>query len=102
MAEKLVKAALIGWAVAFFLVIVVTGEFPDSEDKFRIILFLSLAPGTIVGIITAYIIEKANKSPKTEITLESKLQELKRLLEQGVLTQEEFDEQKKKILNENL
>lgn len=102
MVEKLVKAALIGWAVAIFLVIVISGEFPDSEDEFRMVLFLSLAPGAIVGIITAYIIEKANKSPKTEATLESKLQELKRLLEQGVLTQEEFDKQKKKILNENL
>ena len=102
MAEKLVKAALIGWAVAFFLVIVIGGDFPDSEADFRFILFLSLAPGAIVGIITAYIIERANKSPKKEATLESRLQELKKLLEQGVLTHEEFDEQKKKILNENL
>ena len=71
MAEKLVKAALIGWAVAFFLVIVIGGDFPDSEADFRFILFLSLAPGAIVGIITAYIIERANKSPKKEALLVS-------------------------------
>ena len=99
--EKLLAGALIGWLIAFVLMCVVFGSFPRSLSDFQLSIFLSLAPGTIVGIIVTYITAKVSNNQPPAVnseTQEERLIKLKTLLDQGVLTQEEFDEQKKKIL----
>lgn len=59
-AKKLLKGALIGWGVAFLLMCLIAGEFPNEDYEFRWFIFLSLAPGAVIGIIVTYIINKSN------------------------------------------
>lgn len=61
MQKKLLKGALIGWGVAFLLVCIIGGS-PENEFGFRWYIFLSLAPGAIIGIIVTYIINKSNNN----------------------------------------
>ena len=77
------------------------GSFPKNLSDAQYPLFLSLAPGAIIGIIVTYVVNKSSDSnvpPVKQETLEDRLIKLKSLLDQGVLTKEEFEEQKKKIL----
>ncbi len=98
--KRLLKFALGGWAVAFLAASIFLGG-EDSLFDIKSLLFLSLAPGAITGLIIGHIMNKndAPKSIEFSKSPESRLIELKNLLDQGVLSQEEFDEQKKKILN---
>lgn len=98
--KRLLKSALIGWLVAFLGSSILIGG-DDTIFDGQFLLFLSLAPGAIAGIIVSQILNKSNESFKMvqSKTPESRLMDLKNLLEQGVINQEEFEEQKKKILN---
>lgn len=103
---KIVKAALIGWAIALGIFIILFGEYPPEFGNFMMMLTTSAAPGIIVGIMTLNFIEKGKNttlpnSNNQTYSLETKLQGLKNLLDQGILTKEEFEEQKRKFLNEN-
>ena len=67
-------------------------------------LWITSIPGALFGAIAGILANnKENKveavAIKNEETLESKMKGLKNLLDEGLLTQEEFDEQKKKVLN---
>jgi len=63
---------------------------------------LALIPGIILGSIFYHVVLRDNESQQPNvISLESRLKELKNLLDQGILTKEEFEEQKRKLLNEN-
>lgn len=98
LSRKLIKGALIGWFIAFVAVKYLLGF-----NSIELELFLSMAPGAIAGVIIVYVINKPNKQPTQQIIKDSKedrLIKLKSLLDQNVLTQEEFDEQKKRILSE--
>ena len=103
---KLVKAALIGWAIALGIFIILFGEYPPEFGHFMMMLTTSAAPGIIVGIMALNFMEKGKNSSSSNsnnqsYSLETKLQGLKNLLDQGILTKEEFEEQKRKLLNEN-
>ena len=101
MGEKVFIGALLGWAGAFILMCMIFGSFPKNLSDAQYPLFLSLAPGSIIGIIVTYVVNKSSDSnlpPVKQETLEDRLIKLKSLLDQGVLTKEEFEEQKKKIL----
>ena len=67
------------------------------------ILFLAL-PGALIGAIAGILMNNQEKKGEKSViketeTMESKLRGLKNLLDEGLLTQEEFDEQKKRLLN---
>ena len=102
MGQKLLKGALLGWGGAIIATCVITNT---SVNEF--IVFLSLAPGAIVGIIVVYIMEKSKQTNETRqvnnsiSSVEDSLMKLKSLLDQGALTQEEFNARKKKLLNED-
>ena len=101
MGEKVFIGALLGWAGAFILMCMIFGSFTKNLSDAQYPLFLSLAPGAIIGIIVTYVVNKSSDSnvpPVKQETLEDRLIKLKSLLDQGVLTKEEFEEQKKKIL----
>ncbi len=101
MAGKLLAGALIGWLIAFFSICAIAGEMPGDSAGMRITLFLSLAPGVIIGIIVTYIINRFSQhsvSEEEDHLLENRLEKLKSLFDQGIITQEEFNEQKQKIL----
>lgn len=103
MGQKLLKGALLGWLGAIIAISVLSQKSPNS-----FMVFLSLAPGAIVGIIVVYIMERSKmdslhgaQQSNTPASVEDRLIKLKSLLEQGALTQEEFDERKKKLLSED-
>lgn len=102
--KRLLNYALSGWGIAFLGAWLLLGG-EDSlfgeEGGLQLLLFLSLAPGAIGGLIVGHMVNKNSEQPKTEQikTPEERLVDLKSLLEKGVLSQEEFEEQKKKILN---
>lgn len=103
MGKKLFLGALCGWVGAFLLVCIIAGEFPDSLEAVQWLLFISLAPGAIIGIIVTYIVNKSSNSNTPLVqqeTREERLTKLKALLDQDVLTKEEFEEQKKRILED--
>lgn len=98
--KRLLKYALSGWAIAFLGAWLLLGG-EDSlfgeEGEIQFLLFLSLAPGAIAGLIVGHLVNKNNEPPEIEQikTPEERLVDLKNLLERGVLTPEEFDDQKK-------
>ena len=59
--------------------------------------------GGIIGIVITYIVNKPTNSHSSSIkrdNIEERLIKLKTLLDQGILNKEEFEQQKKKILEE--
>ena len=100
--KRILWSALTGWLL-FSLPLAVScgsdmGIFLDPS------LWIMSIPGALFGAIAGILANnKENKvetvAIKNEETLESKMKGLKKLLNEGILTQEEFDEQKKKILN---
>lgn len=106
--KKLLLGAVLGWLCAFLMVFLIFGEVPHDEASFRIIGFLSLAPGSIIGLIVTYFLNKSNKNEaidNNQTTIHSRnksvteqLTELKSLFDAGVLNQEEFSNQKSVIL----
>ena len=100
---RILWSALTGWFLFCIPVVVYYGDgdmslFLDPD------LYLFSIPGALFGAIAGILVNnkenRATTTPvKNEETLESKIKGLKNLLDEGLLTQEEFDEQKKKILN---
>lgn len=104
---KLLIGTLAGWAIALGLVCLLIPELPKGEE-WRLWLLLTLAPGAISGIIVTYVINtkknsKNKEQDKTVVVGTQSVQEqlwgLKQLLDSGVISQEEFDNQKAKILS---
>lgn len=106
---------LAGWVLSFLLICIIIGGDPKEwinmdEFAFRLILFVSFPMGAIIGstVVLAYRksvkdknknVEQATK-PSVAKDKVTKLKELKELMETGILTQDEFNQQKEKILNE--
>lgn len=115
MFDKILGGAICGWLVAFMVVWGLMFNFDtklfESEVTVRTIAFLSFAPGAIIGIITAYGSSKSkekkqqdnNASEKSQssapVDRVEQLKKIKELLDAGILTQEEFNTEKSKILN---
>lgn len=105
--KKILRGALIGWIL--FAVPVVACDTISWNNSLESSLlepmtWLMSIPGALFGAIVGIIsIKKEHKEQTVQTkepeTLESKIKGLKNLLDEGLLTQEEFDEQKKKILN---
>ncbi|MBQ7968118.1 MAG: SHOCT domain-containing protein [Bacteroidaceae bacterium] len=98
---RVLRGALIGWLL-FTLPIAVScgrdmGIFLDPH------LWIMSIPGALFGAIAGILMNNKEKRGTpvviNEESFESKIKGLKNLLDEGLLTQEEFDEQKKKILN---
>jgi len=110
---------IIGWILSFILICLIIGGsieeiFSMDEFVFRTILFISFPMGAILG--TTFVLayrkvakdKQANKqtniqaaTPTNQKDTVTKLKELKELLDSGVLTQEEFNAQKEKLLAEH-
>lgn len=110
---------IIGWILSFILICFIIGGriedmFSMDEFVFRMILFISFPMGAILG--TTFVLayrkvakdKQANKqtniqaaTPTNQKDTVTKLKELKELLDSGVLTQEEFNAQKEKLLAEH-
>ena len=118
MAEKAIRGALIGWAI-FFLAYSMIIRFPETEAEWKIAIFLSMAPGVVVGILIAYVSSKkkddnassnnitqtsvSNVSEvKPEKSVTEQLLELKNLKDSGIVSEEEFKTLKHKLLNDEL
>ena len=96
--KKILVGALTGWLMFSMSIAVSCGNISDLLYVPRI-WSLSL-PGALFGALAGILMaQKTNKETSQSETLESKIKDLKKLLDEGLLTQEEFDEQKKKILN---
>jgi len=107
------KYALIGAVVGFFatylLVGLLEGEAPGRIGALDLILYL---PGAIIGAIVGFACggkedssEIAKRSIKQDTqpqdrTAVSELLDYKKLLDSGIITQEEFDKKKEKLLKE--
>ncbi len=107
---------IIGWILSFILICFIIGGriedmFSMDEFVFRMILFISFPMGAILGTTFVLVSRKvakdkeANKqtiaAPSNQKDTVTKLKELKELLDSGVLTQEEFNAQKEKLLAEH-
>lgn len=106
---------ILGWIFSFILICFIAGgsieELMTMEEvAFRIILFISFPMGAILGMTFVLVYRKVaqeKKAPKQTIAttiqkdMVTKLKELKELLDSGVLSQEEFDSQKEKLLAES-
>lgn len=107
---------IIGWILSFILICFIIGGriedmFSMDEFVFRMILFISFPMGAILGTTFVLVSRKvakdkeANKqtiaAPTNQKDTVTKLKELKELLDSGVLTQEEFNAQKEKLLAEH-
>lgn len=84
--------------------------FSMDEFVFRMILFISFPMGAILGTTFVLVSRKVAKdkeenkqtaAPIVQKDTVTKLKELKELLDSGVLTQEEFNAQKEKLLAEH-
>lgn len=108
------RGVIWGWLVAFLCIFTIRslygGDLGKIEsDGWILMIIISLIPGGIFGAVVTNSINNKNKAEmsnanpsimiKEEKILVEQLTELKDLLDKGILTQEEFDEQKKKILN---
>ena len=89
--------AFIGW-LTFVLALSAGNSMEDIISDFGVIGAFSL-PGALIGVIIGKLTGKKIEKKIGNETLESKIKGLKNLLDEGLLTQEEFDEQKKKVLN---
>lgn len=103
---RLLLGGLIGWIIAVIAVFVISGDSKTGEYWLRFVAFLSLAPGGISGLLVTHMLNKKSSNSVDKKTMNSdnvksvpeQLQVLKSLLDSGVLSQEEFEDQKKKIL----
>lgn len=105
--KRILRYALIGWLL--FATPIVACDTISWGNEFiysvlKPMVWLLAIPGALFGAIVGILLNnKENKAESTTVkneeTLESKIKGLKNLLDEGLLTQEEFDEQKKKILN---
>lgn len=97
---KLIAAILGGWIMSYISLSILLGPFDGDDVIYGI--GLALIPSIILGSIFYHVVLRDNESQQPNvISLESRLKELKNLLDQGILTKEEFEEQKRKLLNEN-
>lgn len=99
LAIKLLLGALIGWMGAYLLMkIIFKGNyFIDFEFD----LFLSLAPGVVIGLLVVHMLNKnssSNETPINQTSVAEQIARLKQLLDNGILTTEEFNTQKSVIL----
>ena len=104
---------IIGWILSFILICLISGDSIDNifkEDEFRFILFISFPMGAILGTTFVLVSRKVAKdkeenkqtvAPIVQKDTVTKLKELKELLDSGVLTKEEFNSQKEKLLAEH-
>lgn len=106
---------IIGWILSFILICLIIGGsiedmFSMEEVVFRMILFISFPMGAILGTTFVLVSRKVAKdkeenkqtaAPIVQKDTVTKLKELKELLDSGVLTQEEFNSQKEKLLAEH-
>ena len=106
---------IIGWILSFILICLIIGGSIDEMLSmegftFRVILFISFPMGAILGttFVLAYrkvakdkYATKQTTAPTIQKDTVTKLKELKELLDAGVLTQEEFNAQKEKLLAEH-
>lgn len=110
---------IIGWILSFILICLIIGGsieeiFSMDEFVFRTILFISFPMGAILGTTFVLVSRKVAKdkeenkqtniqaaTPTNQKDTVTKLKELKELLDAGVLTQEEFNAQKEKLLAEH-
>ena len=100
--KRILWSALTGWLMFSIPVAVSCGS--DMEIFLDPNLWMMSIPGALIGAIAGILMNNKEKkgesaTAKNEETLESKIKGLKNLLDEGLLTQEEFDEQKRKILN---
>ncbi len=115
MAVRAIVGALIGWLIFYAAIVMIFGS-PEGESDRKLCIFLSMAPGVIVGIITAYVSSKRedkneeyspfhrNQSIKYESeqsrekTMMDQLLDWKKLKDSGIITEEEFASIKKEML----
>lgn len=107
--KRIWRSALIGWLLFSMPVVACEGSLIGwNLDLFYSFLtpglWLLAIPGALFGAIVGILLNNKEKKDesvviKHEDSLESKIKGLKNLLDEGLLTQEEFDEQKKKMLN---
>lgn len=104
---RVLRGALIGWLL-FTTPVVACGTISWNMSMGTClsdpITWLISIPGLLFGAIAGILMNNREKKDnsvviKNEESFESKIKGLKNLLDEGLLTQEEFDEQKKKILN---
>lgn len=69
--RKLVISAMLGWSIAFVLGIIIGGDILNAggmlyrdDELIQFWLFMSLAPGSLGGIITTYIYERLSEDAK--------------------------------------
>ena len=105
--KRILRYALIGWLLFATPIVACDTISWGNEFIYSILepmVWLLAIPGALFGAIVGILLNNKEKkeestTAKNEETLESKIKGLKSLLDEGLLTQEEFDEQKKKILN---
>ena len=100
--KRILWSALTGWLMFSIPVAVSCGS--DMGVFLDPNLWMMSIPGALIGAIAGILTNNKEKkeestTAKNKETLESKIKGLKSLLDEGLLTQEEYDEQKKKILN---
>lgn len=69
--RKLVISAMLGWFIAFILGFIIGGNLLNAggmlyegNEMIQFWLFMSLAPGSLGGIITTYIYERLSEDAK--------------------------------------
>lgn len=104
--ERIFRGTVIGWLLFAIPLIYIFWDLKDTpiDNILNLEAWIYSIPGALFGAIAGILMNnKGNKTEaaliKNEETLETKIRGLKNLLDEGLLTQEEFDEQKKKILN---
>lgn len=104
--ERIFRGTVIGWLLFAIPLIYIFWDLKDTpiDNILNLEAWIYSIPGALFGAIVGILLNnKENKgesaTAKNEETLESKIKGLKNLLDEGLLTQEEFDEQKRKILN---
>ncbi len=112
MALRVLVGSLVGW-LFFFMAIGLLFGFGEEAETVKVQLFLSMAPGVIVGIVIAYVTSKKNKTTSEEEadskplgepslperSVAEQLLEWKKLKDSGLLSEEEFAEIKRELLS---
>ena len=100
--KKILLGALTGLLMcSFCLAVSCEDNMLATFDPYYLVMAL---PGELIGAIAGILMNNQEKKEENSVvketeTMESKIRGLKNLLDEGLLTQEEFDEQKKKLLN---
>lgn len=94
-----ILGAVIG-AVAAEFTIGWTGAYHDIHEECFIFVIIGLIVGVLIGKFSKKLFStlKDNKKPSDESNYDE-IKKLKNLLDIGAITQEEFDEKKKQLLN---